>query len=463
MEESLKIKNLEIDGFGNIDHVRMRELGERIILEGMNGAGKTMILTAVLAALEGKTGLPERPLDEWVKDGYESAVIKVDLDDGKAIRFKIRVVITGADFDLTIKEIDNEGKEKKISSPMTFLKSIINVIAFRPQQWRKKSDIEQLEEVFRFLPGLKEKLADNDKKVSELEQERARLLNRSKVLRLDIDRVPLTPNLPDKEIEPKDVLDKLQRAQKHNLALVEIKTDQASAREEIETLTIGMATLQRQRTATQEMLEKLKAQLEQQEAEITAAHEKKATAEASFIMLQKKIMEFVVQPVDAIERELEGVKQKNEAIRQNQKRLQLMAELDQAEESASAAYRKIKASEEERRQIMATVQIPVDGLQIGNGCLMYPNSGMEMVRLSALSDGEFWPVACGLVAAFKTRVRIMIVDSMNDLDKFNFEALCLAGKRHNMQSWIEHALWDEENAGIGFLIRDGKVIQGPSK
>jgi recombinational DNA repair ATPase RecF len=49
-EGNLKIKNVEVRGFGNIGHVVMRELGNRIILEGVNGVGKTMILTAIRAS-----------------------------------------------------------------------------------------------------------------------------------------------------------------------------------------------------------------------------------------------------------------------------------------------------------------------------------------------------------------------------------------------------------------------------
>jgi hypothetical protein len=110
---------------------------------------------------------------------------------------------------------------------------------------------------------------------------------------------------------------------------------------------------------------------------------------------------------------------------------------------------------------MSSADIPIDGLSIGEGCLLYPNSNMDMVRLSALSDGEFWPVACGLVAAFNPRVRIVIIDNMHDLDKGNFEVLCGAAKKYGMQIWIHKTLWDESDAGAGFLIRDGQIISTP--
>jgi uncharacterized coiled-coil protein SlyX len=460
-EGNLKIRNVEVQGFGNIGHVVMRELGDRIILEGVNGVGKTMILTAIRAALEGKTGLPDRPLAEWIKDGHENALIKLDLADGTAIRFSIRVIITADDFDLQIKEVAEDGTAKKIpGGPMAFLKTVVNAIAFRPQLWRKKSDAEQLEEVFNFFPGLKAKLTENSNKLLESEKERARLLNRSKVLRLDAERAPHSPGLPAEEIEPKEILDKLQRAREHNKGLEDLKRDVESAQKDFDNLGGTLRNLQSQRAHTHEMIERLTAQLAEQDAEIKATQEKRAAMEASFHDLQKRVLDFEVQPVQAFERDLEQLNAKNSAIRANKKRAELLKELEKAETDASLEYNKIKNINVERAQIMATAEIPVDGLSIGDNCLLYPNSNMEMVRLSALSDGEFWPVACGLVAAFNPRVRIVIVDNKHDLDKNNFETLCAAAGKHGMQMWIHETLWDEKDHKTGsILIRDGKVVE----
>ncbi len=110
---------------------------------------------------------------------------------------------------------------------------------------------------------------------------------------------------------------------------------------------------------------------------------------------------------------------------------------------------------------MTDANLPIEGLSIGEGCLLYPNSNLEMVRLSTLSDGEFWPVSCGLVAAFNPRVRILIIDNYHDLDEDNFNALCVAAEKHSMQVWIHKTLRTEDDAGAGFLIRDGQIVNKP--
>jgi ABC-type branched-subunit amino acid transport system ATPase component len=460
-EGNLKIRNVEIDGFGNLSHVIMRELGDRIVLEGVNGVGKTMILTAIRAALEGKTGLPDRPLSEWIKSGHENALIKLDLADGTVVRFSIRVIITAANFDLQIKEVADDGTARKIpGGPMAFLKTVVNAIAFRPQAWRKKSDAEQLEEMFNFFPGLKDKLAANSKKLSESELERARLLARAKVLRLDAERAPFTPNLPAEEIEASEILGKLSAAREHNKGLETIKGDQKTASNEYDSINKEIVTLKTQRTRTKEMLEKLQKQLEQQDTEIENAEKRLDIAAHSVSDTKDAVEKFHLILTEPFEQELTDLQKKNALIRQNQNRAKLLTDLENTDTAASLEYNKIKNLHAERSQIMSTAEIPVDGLSIGDNCLLYPNSNMEMVRLSALSDGEFWPVACGLVAAFKPRVKIMIIDNLHDLDKNNFEAMSASATKYGMQTWIHSTLWDEAAASVGsILIRDGKVVE----
>jgi hypothetical protein len=461
-EGNLKIKNVEVKGFGNIGHVVMSELGDRIILEGVNGVGKTMILTAIRAALEGVKGLPEKPLAEWIKEGHENALIRLDLADGTAIRFSIRVIITADDFDLQIKEVADDGTARKIpGGPMAFLKTVVNAIAFRPQAWRKKSDAEQLEEVFNFFPGLKEKLAENSNKLLESEKERARLLNRSKVLRLDADRAPHSPGLPEKEIEATEILGKLNAAREHNKGLDEIRSDLKTATRDFDSIDKELGTIKTARARTKEMLDKLQKQLEQQDAEIENTEVRIRNAAQNVSNLKEAEEKFHTIPAEPFEKELASLQETNRLIRQNQNRAKILTELENTDTTASLEYKKQKAINEERTRIMATAEIPVEGLSIGDGCLIYPNSHMDMVRLSALSDGEFWPVACGLVAAFNPRVRIVIVDNLHELDKNNFEALCAASVKYGMQIWIHKTLWDEADAGAGFLIRDGQVVSAP--
>lgn len=460
--ETYQIKSVEIQGFGNIGHVVMKELSDRVILEGVNGVGKSTILMAIRTALEGKTALPDKPLSEFVKDGYENSLIKLELSDGKTVCFSIRVIITTNDFKLTIKEVGEDGKSKKIDGgSMAFLKTIVNTIAFRPQAWRKKNDADQVEEIFSFFPGLKEKLSENSKKLSDAEQERSGLLAKAKVLRLDIDRSLFTPNLPDKEIDAKELFDKLQKAQKHNNDLKQLGDDFFENESEVRQIERTENLISQEMLRTEEMIKNLQTQLEKSRKDLQSKTDEKSRLVTVSLGIQEKIKVFEEIKIEPIQKEISELNAKNEGVRKNIERERLQKELEDTELKASLKHKDIKTIDDNRTQIMSTAEIPIDGLSIGEGCLLYPNSSMDMVRLSALSDGEFWPVACGLVAAFKPKVKIMIVDNMHDLDKNNFEALSESAKKYGFQIWVHKTLWDEEDAGAGFLIRDGQIINGP--
>ncbi len=459
-ESMLHVKSLELTGITPFDHIVMQELGNMVILEGVNGAGKTQILSMLIGTLQGKTSLPDRPLSEWLKDGYESGVVKIELADGEVVKYTVRLTITAADATVIVKEVFEDGKSKEVpGGALTFLKKIVNAIAFRPQAWRKKSDLEQVEEIFKFFPDLKEKLAANDKELSDKKAERAKSLNASEVLRLDISRLRFTPGLPDKEVDPATLAAKLKAANEHNKELDDMRAEVKGEIERIAQVDKNVAALISEKTRTEEMIERLRQQVEALDDGIKVADVKKGIMERRKEAVEEQILRFVPTPVEPIEKEISENSKTNAAIRDNAALKQKQKDLEASELKGQELYKKIDGVKADRVKILSSAQIPIDGLSIGDGCLLYPNSSMEMVRLSALSDGEFWPVACGLVAAFKPRVGIVIIDNYWDLDKQNFEALCAAAEKYGMQPWIHKTLREESDAGAGFLIRNGSISE----
>jgi|WetSurMetagenome_2_1015567.scaffolds.fasta_scaffold124706_2 hypothetical protein len=462
-ESMLHVKSLELSGITPFDHVVMQELGNMVILEGVNGVGKTQILSMLIGTLQGKTSLPDRPLSEWLKDGYESGVVKIELADGVVVKYTVRLTITAADATVQVKEVFEDGKSKEVpGGALTFLKKIVNAIAFRPQAWRKKSDAEQVEEIFRFFPDLKAKLDENDNELVRVKAERAKSLNTSEVLRLDISRLRFTPGLPEKETDLATLLEKLKAANEHNKELDSMRTGVKTELECIAQIDKDVAALIAEKKRTEETMEKLRQQVEALDNGIKGGDIKKGIAERRKEVIEGQIIKFVPHPVEPIEKDIAGNSRTNVAIRDNAALKQKQKDLEASELLGQELYRKIETVKADRVKIMSSAQIPIDGLSIGDGCLLYPNSNMEMVRLSALSDGEFWPVACGLVAAFKPRVGIVIVDNYWDLDKTNFEALCAAAKKYGMQPWIHKTLREESDGGAGFLICGGGIVSAPN-
>lgn len=456
----MHVKNLELTGIKPFDHVVMEELGNMVVLEGVNGVGKTQILTMLIAALQGKTGLPDRPTSEWLKDGYESGVVKIELADGAVVRYVIRLTITADDATVQVKEVGEDGKAREVSGgAVSFLKKIINAIAFRPQAWRKKSDAEQVEEIFKFFPDLKKKLSENDAELEKTKKERAGALSRNEVLRLDISRLAHTPGIPEKETDPAELSAKLKAANEHNSKLEKIKQNRSTVSSEIIKVDSDIAAIESGIARTREMITKLQEQIAADELAVIERRKDLAVTLGFAQKIDEEIAGFVVTPVEPIEAEIAALGKTNEAIRKNAELKRKQKDLEESEAKGQELYKKIESIKSDRLKIMSSAQIPIDGLSIGEGCLMYPNSNMEMTRLSALSDGEFWPVAIGLVAALKPQIGIVVIDNYWDLDKQNFEALCYAAEKYGMQPWIHKTLREESDAEAGFLIRSSGSVE----
>jgi recombinational DNA repair ATPase RecF len=460
--DTLKIKNVEIEGFANISHIIMRELGDFVVLEGKNGAGKTEILTAIIAALEGKTSLPDRPLDTFIKDGYESGVIKLDLSDGTTVKYQIKVTIKPDDFVVDVREVMDDGKRKQVpGGAMTFLKSIINAISFRPQEWRKRTDKQILEDVFKFFPHLKEKLSENDAEVEKLKRQRSGELSKCDALRLDISRLSFSPGLPEQEVSAADLLEKLNAAKAHNAELDGLNESIDEIKKDCGRLVEEKRSIERDIARTEEMIAQLQEQISEKKKSVSSIEEEVAAKDRFALQVSERIAGFILDPVEQIETQLSQLNQTNEKVRANIKLRKKNEELQISEDSAKSLYKKMTDVKNDRSRIMSEAHVPMDGIVIGDGCLMCSNSSMEMVPITALSDGEFWGVSVGLVAAFNPRVGVIIVDDYWALDEDNYKSLCEAAKKHGMQVWIHKTLRSEIDSGAGFLIRGGEIVATP--
>lgn len=82
----MKIKEIHARDFLAIRDIALTMDGATTVLAGNNGAGKSSIFRALMAALLGKAAVPEMP----VRDGAEQAEITVTTDEGYIITARIR-------------------------------------------------------------------------------------------------------------------------------------------------------------------------------------------------------------------------------------------------------------------------------------------------------------------------------------------------------------------------------------
>ncbi|MEZ4210668.1 MAG: DNA replication and repair protein RecF [Patescibacteria group bacterium] len=88
----MKLKNLRITNFRNIDSVQFNNLDERLVFWGDNGQGKTNLLEAIWVLLVGKSFRAKQDMD-LIKDGCDTSVVSglVGLDSGINHQVKVQI------------------------------------------------------------------------------------------------------------------------------------------------------------------------------------------------------------------------------------------------------------------------------------------------------------------------------------------------------------------------------------
>lgn len=70
-----KVKSLEVENFKRIEFVNFQPKGHSVIIKGANGAGKSSLTDALVAALAGKRFFPDRPIRDGENHGHVEATI----------------------------------------------------------------------------------------------------------------------------------------------------------------------------------------------------------------------------------------------------------------------------------------------------------------------------------------------------------------------------------------------------
>jgi len=195
----MKILKFSAQNIKGIKVVEISPDGDVVTLSGKNGAGKSTVLDAIQNTLTGGK-LP-------IRNGEEKARVEIDLGE-----YVVQRLITDKTDRLVIR--NKEGAT--YPSPRDFLSNFIGEISIDPLAFIRMKEKDQLNVLFQMNPGLKEKLAEADKKIDEIKTERSLVLREGKILQVDIGRYTYRVDPPTEEVSVQSLVDELTKAEEHN-------------------------------------------------------------------------------------------------------------------------------------------------------------------------------------------------------------------------------------------------------
>lgn len=395
MGEPVYIHGLRVDSFMKVALVEMKLDGPGLVaVSGQNAQGKSSLLTAIMAALGGKSALPEKP----VRDGADHAEVDVDLGD-KVVRLRVTPDRRSV---LSVEAKDGA----KYASPQALLNAIVGDLAFDPLVFATMEPKRQAE-TLRKLAGL-----DTEK----LEANRARLFaERTHVNRLVKDaeaQLAAMPEVegPDVEVSVADIAKRLRIATEEDARVADLKRKE----------------------------EKAVAELNDIGRQIIALQERQMKGAQYLGSIQAQIRDAAPSAVPGITAELEGAEGVNKLVAAKRARAEKYADVVAKVKAADDLTDQIGALDAQKHDALAAAKFPLEGLGVDGDTVTFGG-----IPLAQASTAERLKVCLSIAAALNPALRVLLVRQGNDLDDANLRIVADFARDRGLQILVERIHSDQ--------------------
>ena len=421
MSEAVKISALELENVKRVRALSLEPTADGLtVIGGRNGQGKTSVLDAIAWALGGNRKRPDRPTREG---SATPAQLRVTLTNGIVVERK------GKNGALAV--TDPEGRR----AGQALLDSFVEELAIDLPRFMAMSDRERADELLRVV-GIGDELDRLDR---ELERSRARRLAKGQEKRAKAKVAEEAAWYADAPVEPvsaADLLAEQQAAQATNMENERLRAAADRAERDHE-----MAV-----TALSEAERALADATERAEAARRAARSASEAARAA-----REIADACVDAdTSDLEERIAAVDQVNERVRANRERERLQAEADAAETEYQSLNDECEALQRERVALLEGADMPLPGLSVEDGRLMYGGAAW-----GEMSGSEQLRVATAIVRRVKPECGFVLVDKLEQMDPQTLAEFGAWAESQGLQVIGTRVATDET---CTVIIEDGRAV-----
>lgn len=432
----MKITKFTANNFMNLKCIEIHPNGQPIVLSGKNGAGKSSILNAICAVMQGGKARVDQP----IRYGQEKAEIVAETEAWTA-----RKLFTHKNPSGTLEITSNDGRSK-FTSPQALLDQVWGDLSFDPLAF-KNMDAKKQHRVIMELAKLD--WQDIDIKRQKLYSERTLQNNEAARLEGALQSMALLHlDAPENEIAVQDimsVLDSLERGknqyEQHQMTI-------RNAERHLDEATNSVNN-------TQEEIARLQANLH--------------LLEESVIKRNDILQRFINDTPDVVtDEQIQGVKNQmvardgtNAKVRHNACRTEIQNLFEAAQAQNVRLTNEIISLDQAKQDALANSTFPLPGLSLSDGDVLY-----EGVPLSQISDGEAIRVSTAIAMALNPSLQVVFVRNGSLLDREGMQVIYDLAESKGYQVWIESVADEPSSTGI-FLeegeitFRDGLAVENP--
>lgn len=426
----MKIIQLKAENFKRLKAVDITPKDDVVIISGGNEQGKTSVLDAIWAVVDGAGMAKSTGTEQPIHTGKDNAEVTLDIGE-----FVLKRRWTAKGSTLTVMGRDGA----KHASPQKIIDSFMAAYTIDPVALCNAKPAELKDFLLRFVKFDFPKYQADRKHLFESRTIANRDAdNAGKVLAA----MPVIPNLPDEEITPDQVMAKISDVQAVKDQNRDIRFELEQATKARESLESEFAQIQKQIVDMEVLLAKLKDEQEFRKNRIVAAKEMESAA--------GEMVAAIVEPDQtALQAELENINRTNAQVREKKIRAQKTEELEGMRKICDGLTAKIAALDATKDEAFKSAKLPVDGLTVTEDSVLFKG-----VPFTQASSEERLRVSVGLAMMSNPKLKVLRIKDASLLDKKHMAVLQEMVREKGFQAWLEVV---DESGEIGFLVEDGEL------
>lgn len=406
MTEPVKINELLIENVKRVKAVQFEPSADGLtIIGGRNGQGKTSVLDAIVWALGGNNYKPSVP----ERDGaLVPPNLHLELSNGLIVERKGK--------NSTLKVTDPNGNK----SGQQLLNEFVSTLALDLPKFINGSDKDKADSLLKIL-GIGDVLSQLDTKENQLYAQRTevgRIADRKKKA---ADEMPMYPNVPKEPVSATELIKEQQEILARN----------------------GENEWKRQDAARYEQI-LANAQIAFDEAK--AALQK---AEQDCLTAQKSAEDLHDESTAELEKNLAEIEALNIKIRANSTKEAAEVEANNLQQEYDGLTEQIESVREERNKLLDSAELPLPGLSVKDGKLIYNNMPWD-----GMSGSDQLKVATAIVRKLNPQCGFVLMDKLEQMDLETLQEFGAWLKQEGLQVIATRVSTGDE---CSIIIEDGMV------
>ena len=420
--DGIKISSLELENVKRVKAVALKPTQSGLtVIGGRNGQGKTSVLDGIAYALGGERMRPDKPK----RDGSATdPMMRVELSNG--------IVVERRGKNSSLKVTDSTGKK----AGQSLLNSFIEELALNLPKFLDKSDKEKADELLKII-GVGDELNRIDRAIEAKMEERKAIGQQKRAKRKVAEDAPWFPDAPEQPVSAVELLEE-QRA------ILDANARNAAVRQRRASLAGNLARIEQEH---ERLAQQIAALISQQEENVKT---REGVARA-MELLDEEIPTLVDGDESDIGRRIAEVDEVNEKVRANQRRAEMLAEADALDEEWTAMTAELDAMKDERIKLLDGADMPLDGLGVEDGRLVYNGA-----TWGDMSGSEQLRVATAIVRKLKPECGFALVDKLEQMDAQTLADFGEWAAGEGLQVIGTRVATDES---CTIVIEDGRAVQ----